>query len=254
MPLRIADGFWSLDVDTAGMDRGELDVKVRALDQAGNTGEPASLSLLLDNTAPKVDLPESWHFTQTILLVIRDSGSGIRRAELRINCGEYGTRTYVWRAGQIPETFTWDRRVGEVIAPPGEYAVSLEAWDKLGNHRKDSAVVVIPSPPTITPTSIPFKTQTPEPKPAMPVSNLPTLSPSPEPEVVIPVSGDSKSVTRISDDVNQGQISILTLSTLGSGAMLLALAISGLLDRRYKALRDVSNIFNSLCKPDDEKE
>jgi len=250
VPVQMSEGSWGMEVDTAGMDRGELVVNVRAVDQAGNTGEPAALSLPLDNTAPKVDLPDRWHFTQEIPIVIRDTGSGIRRAELRINCGEYGTRSYTWNAGQIPDTFTWDRRVGDVFAPPGEYEVCLEAWDNLGNNRKDSAVVVIPSPPTITPTVVSVDIKTPMPKTAVAVVDLPTLQPSPEPELVIPVSGEVKSHRKNLDNVNPGKYSILILSVLGAGILLVGLALSVFFDRRYKALWDVSKTIRSMSNLD----
>ncbi|MBN1267640.1 MAG: hypothetical protein JXA25_19265 [Anaerolineales bacterium] len=251
-PLAVTGGSWGLDVDTAGMDRGELVVRARAADLAGNTGEAVPLTLQLDNTGPKVDLPDRWQFTDTVPLKIRDGGSGVRRAELRIDCGGYGTRSYTWRTGQIPDTFTWDRRVGSVVAPPGEYAVRLEAWDRLGNHMQDAGVVIVPLPPTATPTILPSATSTPMSESVVLLTRAPEVNPSPEPEARIPVTGGGEPASVVSPEADKELSSLVLISLLTFGSFIAGLGISAILDRRYSALRGIGEVFDMMCSVDSE--
>ena len=51
----------------------------------------------------------------------------------------------------MPAAFTWDRRIEGVLAPVGEYRVTLEAWDVLGNRGTAQGLLVIPEPSVFAP-------------------------------------------------------------------------------------------------------
>lgn len=46
----------------------------------------------------------------------------------------------------LPDDFIWDRYFGEIIAPIGEYPVTVKAWDTLGNSSTAHGEIVIPEP------------------------------------------------------------------------------------------------------------
>ena len=49
-------------------------------------------------------------------------------------------------AWEPAERFIWDRHIGKVIAPIGEYPVSVKAWDLLGNSTSAAGLILIPPP------------------------------------------------------------------------------------------------------------
>ncbi len=164
--LGMTGGAWNYSWDTRTVPNGRHTVLVRASDVAGNLESTAQITVVVDNEGPKVDITELWMVWETASVSVRDSGIGISSARLVIDGGIYGSQRIDWSSGNIPNRFTWDRHFGSVLAPPGEYTVTLVAWDQLGNIGSDSGVVVVPEPPTATPTATVTATATNTPKPA----------------------------------------------------------------------------------------
>ena len=64
---------------------------------------------------------------------------------LTIDGGTYGERKYTWgNLSLVPNDFVWDRHFGEVVAPIGEYPVTVSAADTLGNSAAATGQIVIP--------------------------------------------------------------------------------------------------------------
>ncbi len=164
--LSLTGEAWSYAWDTRTVPNGMSNVLVRAVDNAGNVGTAAGITVVIDNEGPRVNITERWMIWETASVSVKDSGIGVRNAMLVIDGGVYGERQYRWRSGNIPGRFTWDRRFGEVLAPPGEYRVVLTAWDRLGNSGSDAGTIIIPDPPTSTPTPAPTRTPTPTEQPS----------------------------------------------------------------------------------------
>ena len=127
--------------------------------------------------SPKVRIPDSWYIWEPLAIRFDDGGAGVKKIALTIYGDNYGNRSYSWTAGNVPDDFIWDRRFGEIIAPIGEYEVSVEAWDHPGNKTTAYGEIVIPAPdPTpdpfldlpaasaSRPTEIPRPTPTPRPE------------------------------------------------------------------------------------------
>ncbi len=187
--LVLIGGSWHYSWDTRTVPNGTYTVLVRAADNAGNLETTAQIMVIVDNEGPRVDITEQWMIWETASLRVQDSGIGIRNAALVIDGGRYGERRYFWTSGNIPGRFTWDRHFGDLIAPPGEYQAILTAWDGLGNSGSDTGVVIIPEPPTATPTLAPT---------AIPAAtNRPSkraLKSTPMQVAMAPVAPDTKNV------------------------------------------------------------
>jgi hypothetical protein len=139
-------GAWSQAWDTRPEVDGSRPVLARAWDQAGNLGPVAQVVLLLDNTPPAADLPDRWEISEAIGLTAADVGSGVNRLEVTIQGGGLGVRQYTYAAETVPGSWTWDGTFGDLLAPAGEYAVMLAAWDLVGNRGEDTGVLVVPPP------------------------------------------------------------------------------------------------------------
>jgi hypothetical protein len=77
---------------------------------------------------------------------VDDAQHGIDKVTLTIDGGEYGDRSYSWTGSVVPDDFIWDRHFGEIIAPIGDYPVTVRARDGLGNISTALGEIVIPNP------------------------------------------------------------------------------------------------------------
>jgi hypothetical protein len=144
-------GSWSAAWDTLSEADGSRQVFARARDQAGNLGPAAQVVLLVDNTPPAVNLPDRWEISEPIVLTAADTGSGVDRLEVTIQGEGLGVRQYTYMAETAPGSWMWDGTLGDSLAPAGEYAVMLAAWDLVGNRGEDIGVLVIPAPAASAP-------------------------------------------------------------------------------------------------------
>jgi len=78
---------------------------------------------------------------------VDDEGPGVAQVTLTIDGGAYGLRKYTWgNLSLVPDDFIWDRHFGEIIAPIGEYPVTVNATDNLGKVGLANGEIVIPDP------------------------------------------------------------------------------------------------------------
>lgn len=190
--LSLSGGNWSYSWDTRKAGNGTYTVFVRAKDNAGNMGPNAKITITVDIKPPSVDIPDSWFQRDVIAIHVKEGSLSLKKVALTIFGGGLGNRVYEWNPGEVPTQFGWDGYFGDVQAPPGEYEVKLEAQDGYGNKASDTGLVVVPEPPTETPTSTP--TETPTFTPTMTSTATPTLTAvptvtsthTPEPTILIP--------------------------------------------------------------------
>ena len=146
-PLALgAGGSWSYSWDTSLVPDGIYHVLVRASDLAGHLESTARITVHVDLTPPGVNVPDSWYIWEPLAIEFDDGGVGVATVELTIDGGAYGQREYSWTAANVPDDFIWDRHFGEIIAPTGEYPVTVKVVDLLGNHASAAGLILIPAP------------------------------------------------------------------------------------------------------------
>lgn len=149
---------------------GSNDFTFWALSTWGDSSQMGTLSALVDSLGPTLALPDGWYIWEPLAIGVEDGQIGVDRVKLTIDGGNFGNRVYEWTLGNLPSDFIWDRHFGEVIAPIGEYPVSVKAWDMLGNSTSAAGLILIP-PPEVPesaeefsePVSGPAPTEAPEP-------------------------------------------------------------------------------------------
>jgi len=149
---------WSYDWNTTIGGSGSYQIRVRVTDDAGLTSEQ-NLKAGVDNSPPKINLPNSWLQWDTVILDVWDNDSGLSRVWVEISDpeGRWKTRKIDLNPNAFPLDFKWDRRFGdETVAPLGAYPVKVVAYDNMGNMRQVNATVnillgILPTGPAATP-------------------------------------------------------------------------------------------------------
>lgn len=185
---------WSYTWNTNESSNGIQVVHARATDNAGLMTQQ-TFTVGVDNSAPKISLPDSWYQWDTVTLDIWDHYSGLSEARIEISDPENR-----WPARKInldlegfPMGFKWDRRFGDgTVAPLGTYDVKVIAFDNLGNATRESASInillgILPPGPASTPQPYVRPESTP-----LPATTAVPLSPSEVPQsAVVSVFGST---------------------------------------------------------------
>jgi len=117
-----------------------------ALSSWGDSSQMGSLAVQVDSKGPTVSIPDSWYIWEPLAIQVDDAQHGIDKVTLTIDGREYGDRSYSWAGSVVPDDFIWDRHFGEIIAPIGDYSVTVKAKDGLGNIATAHGEIVIPEP------------------------------------------------------------------------------------------------------------
>ncbi len=113
----------------------------------GDTSQMGTLSAKVDSLGPSVSIPDSWYIWEPVAISIDDAGVGVAQVTFTIDGGSYGLRKYSWgNLNLVPDGFIWDRHFGEIVAPIGQYPVTVTATDTLGNGASALGEIVIPDP------------------------------------------------------------------------------------------------------------
>lgn len=121
-------------IDTAMLNDGVHELKLRALDGAGNVAEN-TVSIMVDNTLPTAEIlqPLNGSFVSGLVLVeVLSEDANFDCVELRINgvtcTWKTKTQIYVWNTTEYGD---------------GEHKITLTAVDKAGNKAEKQVVVVV---------------------------------------------------------------------------------------------------------------
>ena len=192
-----------------------------ALSTWGDSSQMGTFSALVDSLGPILSIPDAWYVWEPLAIGVDDGQIGVDRVKLTIDGGSFGNRVYEWTLGNLPSDFIWDRHFGEIIAPIGEYPVTVKAWDLLGNSTTAAGLILIPPPEepesaeeVSGPVSEPPPTEAPEPTSAPSASGL-SVEPSPTSEPLAALVG------RPAASIGSAEPATTTTSTEGgSGALL----------------------------------
>ena len=136
---------WSYVWDTFDKSNGIYELHVRTTDNAGLTTEQA-FNAAIDNSGPKISMPDSWYQWDTVTLDVWDNHSGLSEVRVEISDpdGRWPTRKIDLDPESFPLEFKWDRRFGDdTIAPLGSYGMKVIAFDKLGHLTRKNASINI---------------------------------------------------------------------------------------------------------------
>jgi flagellar hook assembly protein FlgD len=262
-----ASGAWSFPWDTTAVPNGTYTVLVRAVDAAGNQENTARVTVVVSNPPPLVMIPESWQISESVPVSIVPQAIPLGGARLTVSDprGRWPAFVEEYTADNLPAEIQWNGRFGDgTVAPPGEYPVRLEAWDVFGNTGSDAGIVIIPAPPTPTPTpvptTLPSRTPLPSSTPVITASPSPTATPTQTTTALstqtVPATPSQPPATPkplepvATEEPVPTPRPALLWPVIGFVALLAALASASLSDARPRALRLLGKALDSfLGKP-----
>ena len=182
---------WSFTWQSNEVPNGQYTLQMRGIDQAGNVGDPASITLVVDNGPPAVSITERWWIWESGLLKVSPNHFPI--ASVQVTIRDPQNRWPVVVMSFDPEkgtdSISWNRHFADgTLAPSGEYPVVAVACDIHDLCGRDMGIIMIPTmatstvtitpSPTATMTQTPYATSTATQKPPTPTPVL--VTPSPE--------------------------------------------------------------------------
>jgi hypothetical protein len=138
---------------------GPLPVLARALDKACNQEHTARVVVNIDNTPPDISMGDPINIMgRSTTVNTFDAGSGVDHGLVTISGNGIQPREIGFAAGQTE--VDWDGLAGDGrTAPFGVFGVTVDVWDKVGNHSNSGGFWVRPEPEkpaaVIAPTAVP---------------------------------------------------------------------------------------------------
>jgi hypothetical protein len=158
LPLAISSGDkWTYDWDTLSWGDGVYHVVVRTTDVAGNTESiesGAHVTLVVNNAPPHIKLTPEWFVWQSGTLLIKTEYFPIRNGSIVIADAQGRWPSVKIPFGEkYPAEIKWDRRFANgVLAPSGDYRVTVSACNIYNLCSEKKATVKIPWIAVVLPT------------------------------------------------------------------------------------------------------
>lgn len=146
--VSFSGGAWSYAWNSTAVSNGSYTLQARSVDTAGNVSVTASVTVIVNNTLPFVNLPGSWYIWDAVSIVVKEGALPLAGAKITISDpqGRWTARTINYN-GAYANGFTWDRKFGDgTTAPIGDYKVKVEAWDTIGQRTTKFGTIMIPAP------------------------------------------------------------------------------------------------------------
>jgi hypothetical protein len=149
LPLVVSSDTWSYDWDTLSWSDGVYPVMVRAIDVAGNQElavSGAHATLLVNNTPPHIKLTPEWLIWESGSLSIKTDYFPVRDGTIVIfDKQKRWPEVRIPFEEKYPAEITWDRRFANgILAPSGNYRVTVSACNIYDLCAEKSAVIKIP--------------------------------------------------------------------------------------------------------------
>jgi hypothetical protein len=242
LPLVLSsDDTWSYDWDTLSLSDGIYPVLVRTTDVAGNeelVASGAHVTLLVNNAPPRIKLTPEWFIWQSGSLLIKTEYFPLEDGLIVIaDPQNRWPKVEIPFGEKYPTEIQWDRRfANRILAPIGNYGVTVSACNTYNLCSEKSAVIKIPwfavtVPTVIVPTPVVEVAQ--EMKPEIKETSTP-----------VPPVAEALSI-RIRPQSKKGlttSASILTLFVLI--ALMWAIASAALADTRPAAIRAIAKTIS----------
>jgi len=183
-----ASGTWSFAWDTHDVLNGQFTLQMRGRDQAGNHGDAASITLVVDNGPPNVSITHRWWIWESGQLHVSPNYFPIASVRVTISDPQNRWPSVVmdFDPDRVPGSISWDRHFADgTLAPSGEYRVVAVACDIYDLCGTDTGIIAIPSVATSTVTQTATASGTRQPTPTA-TQRLATPTPvliMPSPEI-----------------------------------------------------------------------
>jgi len=154
---------WSFAWQTNEVPNGAYELQMRGIDRAGNLGDSASITLIVDNGPPSVSITEHWWIWESGRLRISPNHFPIASVKVIISDPQHRWPEVVrnFDPEKIPDSVPWDRHFADgTLAPSGRYRVVAIACDVHDLCGSDEGIVEIPLVATSTATLTPSPTAT----------------------------------------------------------------------------------------------
>ena len=222
---------WSFTWQSNEVPNGQYTLQMRGVDQAGNVGDVASLTLIVDNGPPSVSITERWWIWEAGELKVSSNHFPIASGQVTIRDPQNRWPAVVlsFDPDKVPDSISWNRHFADgTLAPPGEYRVAAVACDIHDLCANDTGTVAIPfvATSTVTATPSPTATITMTPRVTFTATQNPVTS---TPIIVVPS-------TEISTPPIQPTRSIPFWQLLGLLGLFLVIASASVVDPRPAAL------------------
>ncbi len=247
-----AGDIWSFTWHTNEVPNGQYTLQMRGMDQAGNVGDPASITLVVDNGPPAVSITERWWIWEAGELKVSPNHFPIASVQVTISDPQKRWPAMIldFDPDKVPKTISWDRHFADgTLAPSGEYRVVAVACDIHDLCGSDTGIIAIPFVATST------VTMTPSPTATVTLTPLTTFTATQMPATPTPILAVPS--PEIHSEPIQVRRSIPFWQLLGLLGLFLAIASASVIDPRPAALgrlRESIKIFSSHNSIDSSKD
>jgi hypothetical protein len=226
-----AGDTFSFAWNTHELPNGPYNLQMRGMDLAGNLGNAASITLVIDNKPPRVSLRDRWWIWETGQLKVSPNYFLIASVRVTISDPKHRWPEVVsnFDPAKVPHSISWDRHFADgTLAPSGEYRVVAVACDVQNLCGSDTGTIEIPFVATSTTTLTPSATATTN--VTLEATLMPTKKPATPTPMLVPPSSE------ISPEPVQPTPSLHFWQLLGLLGFFLAIASASLVDPRPAAL------------------
>ena len=232
---------WSFIWQSNEVPNGQYTLQMRGVDQAGNVGDPASITLVVDNGPPAVSITERWWIWETGELKVSPNNFPIASVQVTIRDPQNRWPAVVlnYDPDKSTDSISWNRRFADgTIAPAGEYPIVAIACDIHDLCGRDTGIIVIPTmaTSTVTMTPSPTATITKTPQTTFTATQIPA---TPTPILIVPSP-------EISPEPIQPTRSIPFWQLLGLLGLFLVIASASVIDPRPAALDRLRESINLI--------
>jgi hypothetical protein len=222
---------WSFTWQSNEVPNGQYTLQMRGMDQAGNVGDPASITLVVDNGPPAVSITERWWIWESGNLKVFPNHFPIASVKVTISDPQNRWPAIVmdFDPDKVPSSISWNRHFADgTLAPSGEYRVVVVACDIHDLCASDRGIIAVPFVATLTATLTPSPTATitMTPRATFTATQMPAISTS---VLVVPSP-------EISPEPIQPTRSIPLWQLLGLLGLFLAIASASVVDPRPSAI------------------
>jgi len=247
-----ADGSWQFDWNTINGAGGKHDVTILVEDVAGNQSSWSG-NYLISNKAPEVSVSDQWLIWESGTILVEQGDLPLQNVIIVITTELYGEQSWQYKIRETTWTheFQWDRKINDIIMPPGEYTIKVTAIDTSGQRNSAIGQILIPQPPqptatlTLTPTLIPT---------ALKQINTAINSTATSVEYEIPLQTETPTPITIAspiptilkkEQIEEESINYPLWLVMGLGFLLL-FSLSTIIDPRPQALKKIERMIHNL--------